>query len=168
MSGFIENRAHGASERPGQNDRVLTWNASAAMLPLVGPIARDVVRHHERLGGLRRELAHLDERRCSLAWPERARRYELQEEIAHLDGEMQENLAELEVLGLALLAPGRGLIGFPTIVNDRRAFFSWQPGEDGLRFWNFAGDLVRRPVPESWTKPTRERGSRRRPRPDKK
>jgi hypothetical protein len=37
-------------------------------------------------------------------------------------------------------------------VNEREAFFSWRPGEDGLEFWNFAGDPVRRSVPEAWTK----------------
>jgi hypothetical protein len=162
MSGFIENREYGASERSGLTDQVMTWNASAAMLSLVGLIARDVVAYHDRLGGLRRERSGLDGRRHTLAWPERARRYELQEEIARIESELTRNIAELEALGVALLDAERGLVGFPTIVNDRRAFFSWQPGENGLTFWNFAGDIVRRPVPESWTKPVRERPSRRR------
>jgi hypothetical protein len=151
MSGFTENRAHGASERPGQNERVLTWNASVAMLPLVGRIAQDIVRHTTRLAELRLEQAHLEEHRRTLAWPERARRYAVQEEIGQLEQELARNLTELEALGVTLLDPAPGLVGFPTIVNDRRAFFSWQPGETGLVFWNFAGDRVRREVPEHWT-----------------
>jgi hypothetical protein len=167
MSGFIENRAHGASERPGQHDQMLTWNTSAAMLPLVGRIAQDIARNRERLGEVRAERARLEARRHTLAWAERARRYELQEEVVRLEGEINRNVSELDALGVILLDQVRGLVGFPTIVNDRRAFFSWQPGEQGLLFWNFANDLIRRPVPENWTQPTREK-SRKRSRPEKK
>src|SRR3954452_21406645 len=157
MNGFTENRASGASERPGHNDLVLTWGASRAMLPLVGRIAADIVQHHARLSRLRPEQARLERHRHALAWPERSRRYQLQEEVAALEKELAAALAELEVLGVGLLHAPTGLVGFPTVVNDRRAYFSWQPGEEGLGFWNFAGDTIRRPVPSSWTKPPRER-----------
>jgi hypothetical protein len=122
------------------------------MLPLVGRIAADLVRHHECLARLRPEHLVLESRRRTLDWAGRARRYELDEEIAFADGELAQARAELEVLGLTLLDGPSGLIGFPTIVNDRRAFFSWKPGEDGPGYWSFAGERVRHPVPESWTK----------------
>ena len=157
MNGFTENRASGASERPGKSDVVLTWGASHAMLPLVGRIARDVVRHHERLAALLPERARLDRDRRELDWPRRARRYRVQEEIVGLEKELMAALAELEALGLALLDGPLGLVGFPTLVNDRRAYFTWQSGEESLEFWNYAGDTVRRPVPTSWTKAPRER-----------
>jgi hypothetical protein len=157
MNGFTENRASGASERPDHNDVVLTWGASHAMLPLVGRIAADIVRHHQHLARLQPEQARLNRRRHTLAWPERSRRYQLQEEIHDAQQDLGQARAELEVLGVALLHEATGLVGFPTVVNDRRAFFSWQPGEEGLGYWNFAGDTVRRPVPASWTKPPRER-----------
>jgi hypothetical protein len=124
------------------------------MLPLVGRIAADVVRHHDRLARLRPERIVLDSRRRSLDWPERSRRYELDEEIAAAERELAQARAELDGLGLALLHGPSGLVGFPTIVNDRRAFFSWRPGEEGPGYWNFAGDSERHPVPDSWTKPS--------------
>jgi hypothetical protein len=130
------------------------------MLPLVGHIAGDIVRHHERLARLRPEQAVLDGRRQTLDWPGRARRYQLQEEIAAVQTDLGKACAELEGLGLVLLHGPSGLIGFPTIVNDRRAFFSWRPGEEGPGYWNFAGDDVRHPVPAAWTKPPPERGRR--------
>jgi hypothetical protein len=123
------------------------------MLPLVGRIAADVVRQYDRLAHLRPERTLLECRRRSLHWPERSRRYELDEEIAAAERDLAQARAELEGLGLALLHGPSGLVGFPTIVNDRRAFFSWRPGEEGLGFWNFAGDSERHPVPDSWTKP---------------
>lgn len=162
MNGFTGNRAPGASERPGPNERILTWGGCRAMLPLVGRIAADVVRLHERLAHLRPEQDVLEERRRVLDWPARARRYAIGEEIAAAEGELIQACAELERLGLALLHGPSGLVGFPTIVNDRRAFFSWRPGEDDLAYWNFAGDPVRHPVPESWTETAPERPRRKR------
>jgi hypothetical protein len=153
MNGFTEHRASGASERPGDSDRVMTWDAGVAMLPLVGRIAADVVRLRARLASLRPELGRLDRQRRDLDWPGRARRYQLHEDAVAAQAELNDALAELEVLGVALLDAPTGLVGFPTLVNNRRAFFSWKPGEDGLKFWNYAGDGVRRPVPEAWTKP---------------
>ena len=81
----------------------------------------------------------------NLAWPDRARHYRLQEETADAEKELQDATAELEVLGLSLLHGPTALIGFPTVVNDRPAYFSWRPGEEKLAFWNYADDLVRRP-----------------------
>jgi hypothetical protein len=130
------------------------------MLPLVGRIAADVIRHHERLAQLRPERARLDRQRNHLDWPSRARRYQLDEEITAADRELRQTCAELEGLGVALLDEATGLVGFPTIVNDRRAFFSWRPGEDGPCFWSFAGDDARHHVPEGWTKPPAERPKR--------
>lgn len=165
MNGFTEPRASGASEQPGQGEQILTWGASQAMLPLVGRIVADIVAHHVRLMQLQPELQRLDQQRRILTWPQRSRRYAIQDELVSLDRALQENLAELTVLGVVLLDGSMGLIGFPTMVNDRKAFFSWKPGEASLDFWNFADEMVRHPVPESWTKPVRENGGRGKSRP---
>jgi hypothetical protein len=161
MNGYTEHRAPGASEPPDPFERVLTWEASTAMLPLVARIAADVRQHHQHLARLGPERDRLEYRRRTLAWPERARRYQLTEEMAEVEKDLADARAELEVLGLALLDAGAGLVGFPTVVNDRPAFFSWQPGEDAIGYWNFAGDGTRRPVPADWTKPPKERRGKR-------
>src|SRR6516164_5213106 len=148
MNGYTENRASGAYERPGPHDLVLTWGACHAMLPLVGRIVADVMRGHEQLAQLRPEQERLDRQRHTLAWPERSRRYQVQEEIAAVEKDLRKVYAELEGLGVAVLHGPSGLVGFPTIVNDRRAYFSWRPGEDGGVFWSFAGDPGRHTVPE--------------------
>ncbi len=160
MNGFTEPGTSGTSEGLAYHDRVLTWDASLAMLPLVGRIAADVARLHGELGRLVPERDRLERERRTLAWPERSRRYELEEEVAAVEKDFADARAELEVVGVALLDAARGLVGFPTVVNDRPAFFSWQPGEEGLNYWNFAGDTNRRPVPADWTKPARERKRR--------
>src|SRR5438093_9974200 len=108
MNGFTENRAPGASERP-ERERVLTWGVSKSMLPLVGRIASDIIAHHQRLARLRPEQDRLEQRRRTLAWPERARRYQLQEEIASAEAELRKAVTELDALGVALLDPATGL-----------------------------------------------------------
>ena len=45
-------------------------------------------------------------------------------------------------------------IGFPTIVNNRPAYFSWIPGDEALRFWHFADEIARRPIPPAWLRET--------------
>jgi hypothetical protein len=161
MSGFIENRESEASQESGLPGRMLTWHAGVAMLPLVGRIARDVSAQQARLAGLREELGRLDEHRRQLPWPLRARRYQLEDEVAAAEAAYRGVVAELEALGVALLDAEVGLVGFPTLVNQRRAYFSWRPGEETLGWWNYASERVRRPVPEAWTEAPRELRPRR-------
>src|SRR5262245_28247530 len=124
MSGFTENRTSGTPEHAGAPPRLLTWQASKAMLPLVGRAAQDIVTHTGDLLALKSELAELDARQRQLSWPERRRRYELAEKVTSTEIELKKAIAELDSLGVALLDGTTGLVGFPTMVNQRRAFFN--------------------------------------------
>jgi hypothetical protein len=155
MNGFTEHLS-GASERRGTVERLLTWGESRAMLPLVGRVARDVIRHRERLAQLFPERDRLERNRHTLDWPQRQRRYQIQEEIITAEKELCAVEAELDLLGVIVLEASTGLVGFPTMVNNRPAFFSWMPEEETLTYWNFADDTARRPIPEDWTKTPRE------------
>jgi len=150
MSGFTENRTPGASEHAGAPARLLTWQAAKAMLPLVGRIAADISATTRRRDALKVEQACLDDVRRALDWPKRRRLYQLDEEVTAAEQEAKRLTGELDGLGVMLLDAARGLIGFPTMVNQRRAFFSWQPGEEELGFWQYAGDVARREIPADW------------------
>lgn len=152
MSGSTENTAHSASDRFGAGDRPINLGTARRMLPLVQRVIADLLDGQRRLVQLQREQEHLDRQRRTLAWPERSRRYQLREEIADLELRIQDARAELDVLGVALLDAASGRVGFPTIVNGRSAFFSWQAGEDAIGFWHFEGETGRRQIPTSWTK----------------
>jgi hypothetical protein len=152
MNGFTEHRASETSESSRPRETLMTWEAGMAMLPLVRRVVADVLACQQRLSQLEPERARLERARHHLSWPERARRYEIVDEIAQAAHELKRTCAELEGLGVALLHGRSGLVGFPTIVNNRPAYFSWLPGEEKLSYWCFAGDRQRRPVPESWTK----------------
>jgi hypothetical protein len=121
------------------------------MLPLVRQIVADWMERQQRLSRLYPEKDRLDRQRRTLDWPNRSRRYHLQEEIANAEQERDQALAEMDRLGLAVIDVDLGQVGFPTMVNNRRAFFSWRPGEETIQFWHFADDLDRRPIPSVWT-----------------
>jgi hypothetical protein len=152
MSGFPGNTASNASERPERREAAMNLVTARRMLPLVQRIVEDILNDQKSLERLQPEQEQLDRQRHDLRWPERQRRYQLREEITGLERRLQDALAELQRLALSLLDPKVGRIGFPTIVNDRRAYFSWRPGEETIRSWHFAEDTVCRPIPPSWLK----------------
>jgi hypothetical protein len=153
MSGFTEKQASGAFDQEGALDTVLSLETSQAMLPLVQRIVTDLIEQHRQMDLLDKELQQLDKLRRSLDWPRRARRYQLQEELTSREASLRETAAELEALGLVLLDERAGLIGFPTRVNHRSAYFTWQPGDQGVLYWMFPGGPARNPIPEHWNNP---------------
>jgi hypothetical protein len=152
MNGSTEPRASEAFDKGGTHDRVLTWVAANRMLPLVQRIVADVIACQQRLAAMQPEKDRLDRHRRDLSWPERARRYQLDEDIAAGELALRAAVTELDGLGLTLLDWETGHVGFPTMVNKQRAFFSWLPGEQTLSFWHYADDSERRPIPAGWTK----------------
>jgi hypothetical protein len=152
MSGSTENRASGASEKPGRREGNLKLTTARSMLPLVQRIVDDILQLQKRLPELMPELDRLDRHRRDLAWPERARRYQIRAEVSDTEQRLEESLAELASLGLHLLDSDTGRVGFPTIVNGRRALFTWQPGDEGIDHWQFPEESTRRPIPAFWNK----------------
>jgi hypothetical protein len=150
MNGSTENRTSGSFDRGSET--ILTWVAANRMLPLVRLIIEDLAASHQRLCRIQPEIDRLDRHRRTLAWPERSRRYALQEEIAVEERNVGQARAELDGLGLALIDADLCEIGFPTMVNNRKAFFSWRPGEQAIAYWHFIDETDRRPIPATWTK----------------
>jgi hypothetical protein len=150
MNGSTGNTASGAFEKPERREKVLSLSTSQRMLTLVRQIVTDIEVAGDRLTQLQPEQDRLDRQRRTLSWPERSRRYQVREEIAAAERQLQEARAELDNLGVVLVDPDTGWVGFPTMVNERRAFFCWKPGDDDLKYWHFAGEAVRRIIPSSW------------------
>jgi hypothetical protein len=120
------------------------------MVSLVQRIVQDVLQCRQELARMQPEQSWLDSQRRTLAWPQRSRRYQLQEAISAQEEHLAQALGELESLGVVLVDPVRGQVGFPTLVNGRRAFFSWRLGEEHLKHWHFVDEKVRRMIPASW------------------
>lgn len=149
MSEHLGKKAYSEEETEGRN-AVLTLTTAGRMLPLIRQIVGDLLTFRQGLSKLQPEEDRLQRIRRTLTWPERERRYAIQEELAKLDREFKEALAEMEGLGVALLDPEQGRVGFPTKVNGKKAFFSWRPGEDGLHHWQFAEGGGLYTIPASW------------------
>jgi hypothetical protein len=150
MNGSTGNKAFDASEKPERSEVFLSLNTAQRMLPLVQRIVEDILIYQRTLDHLQPEHDRLERKRRTLGWPERQRRYALGEEVAAAEGGLQNAFEEMQALGVSLLDPETGRAGFPTLVNDRRAFFTWQPGEETLRSWHFAGETLCRPIPSAW------------------
>jgi hypothetical protein len=152
MNGYKGYRASGASENPDRGEVVLSLQTVQRMLPLVQRIVEDFLCSQKVLERLLPEEDVLDRQKRTLDWPGRQRRYRLKDEVAQAESGMLGAREELEELGIVLLDPAPGRVGFPTMVNNRKAFFSWQPGEEGLHSWHFEEETQCRPIPPAWLK----------------
>jgi len=150
MNGFPK-RASNPSRSSNRGGIVLDLPTVRKMLPLVRHIVADLLAVERQMGTLLWEQAGLNRERHTLSWPERQRRYFVQDEVNRLEQQRADAVGELKVLGVAVIDAAHGRIGFPTIVNTKPAFFSWQDGEEEVGYWHFAGDTDRRrPIPPSW------------------
>jgi hypothetical protein len=150
MSGFTEYQASGASDLGGRSDVVLTLEQAERMLPFVSRVIADIINLIKRVESIGPEKDRLDRHRHDLVWPERQRRYQLTDELTRCVQDLHNARSELDAIGVALLDAELGLVGFPTLVNNQRAFFTWKPGETSIEFWQFADGSRRRPVPAAW------------------
>jgi hypothetical protein len=152
MSGSRSYPTSDASESSERNEVVLNLKTVQKMLPLVQQIAQEIMARHRAIERLQPEEERLDRQRHTLQWPKRKRRYEVKEELAKAEKELEIATVELRELGLSVLNELDGRIGFPTMVNNRRAFFSWHPGDESIQTWRFADEDVDRPIPPTWLK----------------
>jgi len=162
MSGYPK-KASQAAKQSGRTEPLFELPTVIKMLPLVRRITADLVATQGELRTLHVEGGRLDRQRHDLVWPERQRRYLVHDTIAAAERRIRSLVNELEALGTVVIDVSTGQLGFPTIVNNKLAFFSWLPGEDTVSHWHYDHDLSRRrPVPEAWYKPLSPRSSVRR------
>lgn len=152
MNGSKDHRSSDASDKPGRGETVLSLHTVQRMLPLVQRIVEDILVTQGALRRLEPEEEVLDRNKRTLAWPQRQRRYQVKDDLARNNNELEVALGELRDLGVVLLDLDHGLVGFPTMVNNRRAYFSWQPGDKQMQYWTFADEDTRRPIPPAWLK----------------
>ena len=141
-----------ATDIPESPEIAFSLKTVHKMLPLVQRIVEDIRKRQQAVQSLEPEQARLDRRKRALDWPQRQRRYQLQDDVAKAERDLAEAREELAGLGVVLFDDDLGRIGFPTMVNNRRAFFAWQLGELGVNSWHFAEENATRPIPAAWLK----------------
>ncbi len=131
----------------------LDFNTARQMLPLVRSIVSDIVDNKRKLAELSNEQHQLEVERRSLTWESRQRRYVVTDELQQAERNYSTAVGELSQLGVALVdgeGEGGAAVDFPTRINGRPAAFTWQPGEENLRYWRYAEEEQRRPIPADW------------------
>jgi hypothetical protein len=144
------NRASNPAGKPRRKEITLDLTTARQMLPLVRSIVSDIVTSRTALNKLAPEQERLDRHRRDLAWQERQRRYQVQDEIFAAEKSLTNALGELTALGVSLLDAEAGEVDFPTKINGRPAAYNWKFGEEAVRFWHYSGEEQRRPIPTDW------------------
>jgi hypothetical protein len=149
MSGPSQ-RASGPTDQPKRKPNAIDLSTARQMLPLVRSIVQDIVDKKQQLAHLSGEQDMLDRERRSLTWESRRRRYSVTDDLNLASKAYSAAVGELTQLGVSLVDDAAGSVEFPTRINGRPAAFSWQMGEDGVRYWRYAGEEQRRPIPTDW------------------
>ena len=144
------NRASNPAGKPRRKEITLDLTTARQMLPLIRSIVSDIVTSRTALNKLAPEQERLERHRRDLAWQERQRRYQIQDEIVAAEKNLTNALGELTSLGISLLDAEAGEVDFPTKINGRPAAYNWKLGEEAVRFWHYAGEEQRRPIPTDW------------------
>ncbi|MEY4392929.1 MAG: hypothetical protein RL595_178 [Planctomycetota bacterium] len=139
---------------------IMTLENAETMLPLASRVAEDLKVISSRVRLLRSEKNFYDKKKKKLNWKERRRAYEVTDELYFSELTLENIMVELKAIGVEPLIPELGLVGFPTLVNNRKAYFSWKPGEPCICYWNFSEELNRRPVPPTWYQDAKEESAR--------
>jgi hypothetical protein len=125
------------SETPKSDGKLFTVDQANATLPLVGAITGDVV-------NLTREIVERGDR-LDLLKSQREPDVEdvYSEELAEIEkelhgdaGRLREYIDELSDLGVELKSAGKGLVDFPTIIDEQPAYLCWQLGEKEVLHWH--------------------------------
>ena len=144
------NRASNPAGKPRRKEITLDLTTARQMLPLIRSIVSDIVTSRMALNKLAPEQERLERHRRDLAWQERQRRYQIQDEIVAAEKNLTNALGELTSLGISLLDAEAGEVDFPTKINGRPAAYNWKLGEEAVRFWHYSGEEQRRPIPTDW------------------
>jgi hypothetical protein len=149
MSG-TPNRAYGPADKPRRSKAMTQFSLSVAraMLPLIKRILHDIVEARGQIDRWQPELDNLERHRRDLSWPERQRRYRLEEETVVARRRLSEASDELAALGVELVDAAGGEVAFPTRVNGREAVYCWLNSDDAISSWRYANESLRRPLPD--------------------
>lgn len=140
--------------------RKFTLQDAEALAPLVRAILRDITSAHSATVHHRHRCELLHDCRHSKRYEVRRQYYESQAKLRAAERQFEELKEELEDLGVVLLDPVRGIVGFPfrlatksAQTKSRRAYFLLKLADDansGLRVWKRAGERHEHPIPKLW------------------
>ncbi len=74
---------------------------------------------------------------------------DLKRSMGALSGEIEDYVAELTEIGCELKDLKSGLVDFPSVMDDRRIFLCYEPGDERVEHWHEVteGYAGRKPLP---------------------
>ena len=117
--------------------RYFTLEEATALLPRVRPIVEEIV-------ALRARLTEAEQSLVALHWKARANGHVSpegsfsagQSTRTELLGQIKEQEAKLNALGIEMKDPAIGLIDFPSRREDRVVYLCWKLGEPAIEYWH--------------------------------
>jgi hypothetical protein len=120
---------------------VFSLEQATAMLPLLRLIVADISYGHRELTARRADLHSLI-RRKKLQTDElySDEVEETRQDLVTESHQLDEYIAELENLGVILRSAQDGIVNFPTLVDDKGAFFIWRMGDSDITHWHWPSE----------------------------
>lgn len=121
------------------------------MLPLVRRITHDVMKYSRSIRHLsfRLKFITVEGEDIEQMFPREISL--MRKRLDELQWKLDECLKELSLLGVEPELPSLGLIDFPSVIDEQRAYFCWRHDEPSVSWWHSltGGFVERRPVSES-------------------
>ncbi len=120
-----------------------------AMLPLLRLIVADISLGHRELTARRADLHSLIRGKALQQGKMHSEEVEETRQDLLADSQnLDDYIEELESLGVILRSAQDGIVDFPTLIDDRLAFFVWKMGDQGITHWHLPneGYADRRPL----------------------
>ena len=114
-------------KRNAESATVFSLEQAAAMLPLLRLIVADISLGHRELTDRRADLHSLIRRKKSQTdefYSEEIE--ETRQDLVTESRQLDDYIEELENLGVILRSAHEGIVNFPTLVDDKIAFFIWK------------------------------------------
>jgi len=123
-------------KRNADSATVFSLEQAAAMLPLLRLIVADISLGHRDLTDRRADLHSLIRRKK----PQIDEFYseeieETRQDLVTESRQLDDYIEELENLGVILRSAQEGIVNFPTLVDDKIAYFIWRMGDKEITHW---------------------------------
>ena len=131
---------------------LFTIEQARAMLPLLRLIVTDISLSHreltERKSNLRRMLRRNEGKARFQIYD--AEITEIQEDLKNETAHLEDYVSELEQLGVILRSAHDGIVDFPTVIDDRPAYYTWQMEQQDIVDFHRADETTadRKPIYE--------------------
>jgi hypothetical protein len=126
-------------KRPSQRDSFTVGEANAT-LPLVKAIVGDLAPLSTDVHDRRRRLSLLmSGRDTNDRDPYHQELVQIEEELEKDKRRLREYIEELRAIGVELLDGPKGIVTFPSKMDDQKVCLSWKLGESEVRYWHPCG-----------------------------